>query len=73
MAINATELSCQGLAAVQLDADGPTFYGEPVVGYAAEMRRRGEWHVYGCDLIGHGIADIDDDDCPDCRHLPTGG
>lgn len=52
---DARELSCQGLTLVSLDPDPkyPTFHGHPVTGYAEELARRGEAHVYGCDLIGH--------------------
>lgn len=55
--VHASELSCQGLAAVQVGSSGVTFHGKPVDGYLGEMRRRGEDHVYGCDQVGHGIAD----------------
>ncbi|MET8987744.1 hypothetical protein ABZW49_20045 [Nonomuraea wenchangensis] len=52
---DARDLSCQGLALV--DPASVTFHGWLVAGYAEEMQRRGEGHVYGCDVIGHLAAD----------------
>lgn len=49
--MNATELSCQALAL--LDPLTLDFHGQPVEGYQAEIRRRGEDHVIGCDVVGH--------------------
>lgn len=48
---DARDLSCQGLTLV--DPGVLTFHGYEVVGFAEEMQRRGEIHVYGCDVIGH--------------------
>ncbi len=65
---DARDLSCQGLMDVLADGgpdggpdDGPTFHGLPVVHYAEEMARRGEWHVCGCELIGHGWRTTEDE------------
>lgn len=50
--IQARHLSCQGLQ--RLDPTRPIHQGTvPVVGVAEEIARRGEGHVYGCELIGH--------------------
>lgn len=50
--VDARNVSCQGLA-FRVDPDVLTFHGMPITGYAEEMARRTENHVYGCDLIGH--------------------
>lgn len=50
--VNARDLSCQALA-LSVDPDVQTFYGRKVVGYAEEMARRTEDHVFGCEAIGH--------------------
>lgn len=50
--ISARNISCQGLA-LNVDPDVLTFHGTPVTGYADEVARRGEDHIYTCDLIGH--------------------
>lgn len=50
--VDARNISCQGLAQ-SIDPDVLTFHGQTVVNYAEEIERRGEGHVYGCDLIGH--------------------
>lgn len=52
---DARNLSCQGLAMV--DPGIRTFHGYLVEGYAEEMQRRGEAHVYACDLVGHMATD----------------
>lgn len=50
--IQARHLSCQGLQ--RLDPTMPVHMGTvPVIGVAEEIARRGEDHVYGCELIGH--------------------
>jgi hypothetical protein len=59
----ASDLSCQGLAAV--DPDRLTHGNLPVQGYAEEMAKRGEGHVYGCELIGHGLPPVEPDICCD--------
>ncbi|MEU9839725.1 hypothetical protein AB0C69_10945 [Actinomadura sp. NPDC048032] len=53
MPVNAYDLSCQGLTAIDPSLSPITFHGDVVVGYEAEMDRRGEGHVNTCDLIGH--------------------
>jgi hypothetical protein len=59
--VDARELSCQGLANVDPSYSKPIFhpgvYGQYVLGYAEKMARLGEGHVYGCDLMGHGIEE----------------
>jgi hypothetical protein len=59
--VDARELSCQGLTNVDPSYSRPIFHpgpdGQYVIGYAEKMARLGEGHVYGCDLIGHGIGD----------------
>lgn len=58
--VDARNLSCQALQ-LSIDPDVLTFHGTPVTGYAEEMARRTEAHVYGCDLIGHiPVAAYDD-------------
>lgn len=52
--MDARHLSCQALQ--QVEADSLTLHANPhmpVTGYADEMRRRGEDHVFGCRLVGH--------------------
>lgn len=48
--VQAKHLSCQGLQMV--DPDQPMHGGLPVEGFQQELERRGEDHVYGCELIG---------------------
>jgi hypothetical protein len=59
--VHARDLSCQGLANVDPSYSKPIFRpgvdGQYVIGYAEKMTRLGEGHVYGCDLMGHGIED----------------
>ena len=59
--VDARELSCQGLTYVDASYSRPIFHPGPdgryVIGYEEKMARLGEGHVYGCDLIGHGIGD----------------
>lgn len=49
--VDAEHLSCQGLQSV--DPDLLTFHGDRVLGYAEELARRTEDHVFGCERIGH--------------------
>ena len=50
--IQARDLSCQALQ--RLDPTNPIHQGTVrVTGAAEEIARRGEGHVYGCELIGH--------------------
>lgn len=58
--VHATGLSCQGLTWIDESIDPPTFHGQIVDGYREEITRRGEDHVYGCELIGH-LANDDTD------------
>lgn len=52
--VDARDLSCQGLTYCVEHEDGTvTHHGQPVDHYAAEIARRGDWHVHGCELIGH--------------------
>jgi hypothetical protein len=52
--VNAADLSCQGLTYCIEQEDGTVrHYGQLVTGYHKEITRRGDWHVHGCDLIGH--------------------
>jgi hypothetical protein len=60
---DARNISCQGLA-LNVDPDVLTFHGKPVTNYAEEWARRGEGHIYGCDLVGH----IPDPDGPHITH-----
>ena len=53
--VQAKNLSCQGLQMV--DPDQPIRGGQPVEGFRQEMKRRGEGHVFGCELIGHLATD----------------
>lgn len=49
--VDASDLSCSGLTWV--DPDVRTFHGRPVNGYAEEMARRTEDHVFGCESPSH--------------------
>lgn len=52
-AVDARELSCQGLTSIDVSGDRPMFYGQPVDGHRQELDRRGEDHVLTCDVVGH--------------------
>jgi hypothetical protein len=70
MTVYARELSCQAFARIDFSVTPITFQGVPVIGYAAELARRGEAHVRGCELIGH-CAEPDGTDAADMRTLAT--
>lgn len=52
---DARELSCSTLTLI--DPTVQTFHGYEVENYAEEVQRRGETHVWNCDLIGHLATD----------------
>lgn len=64
--LHAISLSCQALA--MLDPTEPVYMGAArVIGLDAEMKRRGENHVYTCEDIGHMDRHEIDEPCPqDC-------
>ena len=52
--IDASHLSCQGLTYCEDDDNGwVRHHGQLIAGYGREMARRGEDHVYSCNLVGH--------------------
>jgi hypothetical protein len=71
MPVNAYDLSCQGLTMIDPSITPVTFHGDVVVGYEAEMDRRSEGHVFGCDLIGHRFEGRLSGRCSACLRADT--